>query len=126
MGCQFDLALEHNLGSSTWHNIAYVIDFDTGTVTFYHSTGADDLAVAVPAVSVSASPNGADWRLDVLELPRHGCTDSTEDIYFSGVYVESGELTTSVSGPHPQWPQLRLRPRRPPPQPIQQRSLRLS
>lgn len=85
--------------AGVWHNIAYEIDFDAGSVAFYHSTGADDLALTVPAVSVSASSNGADWHLGVLELPRDGYTDSTEDIYFSGVYVESGDLTTSVSGP---------------------------
>ena len=55
-----------------WHNIAYEIYFDAGSVTFHHSTGADDLALAVPAVSVSASSNRADWHLGVLELPRDG------------------------------------------------------
>ncbi|CZR62266.1 related to endoglucanase c [Phialocephala subalpina] len=85
--------------AGVWHNIAYAIDFDAGSVAFYHSTGADDLVLTVPAVTVSASSNGADWHLGVLELPRDGYTDATEDIYFSGVYVESGDLTTSVAGP---------------------------
>lgn len=61
--------------AGVWHNIAYGIDFDAGSVAFYHSTGADDLVLAVPAVSVSASSNGADWHLGVLELPRDGYTD---------------------------------------------------
>lgn len=82
-----------------WHNIAYGIDFDAGSVEFYHSTGADDLALAHAAVSVSPSSDGKDWHLGVLELPRDGYVDETEDIYFSGVYVESGDLTTRVSGP---------------------------
>jgi hypothetical protein len=82
-----------------WHNVAYEINFDAGTVAFYHSTGADDLALAHEAVTVSASSDGKDWHLGVLELPRDGYTDATEDIYFSGVYVESGDLTTSVAGP---------------------------
>jgi hypothetical protein len=44
--------------AGVWHNIAYGI---------------------VPAVSVSASSNGADWHLGVLELPRDGYTDATEE-----------------------------------------------
>jgi len=37
--------------------------------------------------------------LGVLELPVSGQADTTEDYYFSGVYIESGSLTTSVAGP---------------------------
>ncbi|TVY88593.1 hypothetical protein LAWI1_G004238, partial [Lachnellula willkommii] len=84
--------------AGVWHNVAYGIDFSAGSVEFYHSTGADDLVLAHSAVSVSASSDGKDWHLGVLELPRDGYADATEDIYFSGVYVESGDLTTSVSG----------------------------
>lgn len=84
--------------AGVWHNVAYGIDFSAGSVEFYHSTGADDLILAHSAVSVSASSDGKDWHLGVLELPRDGYADATEDIYFSGVYVESGDLTTSVSG----------------------------
>ncbi|KAF4635886.1 hypothetical protein G7Y89_g2215 [Cudoniella acicularis] len=104
-----DSALRWDVSSTTmwnttweagvWHNIAYEINFDASSVAFYHSTGADDLTLAHEAVTVSASSNGADWHLGVLELPRDGYTDGIEDIYFSGVYVESGELITSVSGP---------------------------
>lgn len=50
-------------------------------------------------MSVSTSSNGADWHLGVLELPRSGYPDANEDFYFSGVYVEDGTITTSVSGP---------------------------
>lgn len=57
------------------------------------------MTLTVPAVSVAASSDGADWHLGVLELPRTGYADSNEDLYFSGVYVESGDLTTSVAGP---------------------------
>lgn len=85
--------------AGVWHNVAYGIDFDAETVAFYHSTGADDLTLTVPAVPCTASSNGADWHLGVLELPRDGYADADEDIYFSGVYVESGDLTTGVSGP---------------------------
>ncbi|RDW60990.1 hypothetical protein BP6252_12373 [Coleophoma cylindrospora] len=85
--------------AGVWHNVAYEIDFDANTVAFYHSTGANDLTLAVAAVSCTASSNGADWHLGVLEQPVTGQTDGTEDIYFSGVYIESGSLTTSVAGP---------------------------
>lgn len=55
--------------AGVWHNIAYEIDFDAGSVAFWHSTGADDLVLTVPAVTVSASSDGKDWHLGVLELP---------------------------------------------------------
>lgn len=85
--------------ANEWHNVAYEIDFTTGTVGFWHSTGGDDLTQVVAPVSASASSNGADWHVGVLELPRDGYNDTTEDIYWSGVYIETGDITTSVSGP---------------------------
>ncbi|KAI0442774.1 carbohydrate-binding module family 1 protein [Xylaria telfairii] len=85
--------------AGVWHNVAYEIDFSANTVAFWHSTGSDALKLTVNAVSVSASSNGADWHLGVLELPRDGYPDANEDLYFSGVYIESGSLTTSVAGP---------------------------
>jgi hypothetical protein len=88
-----------NWTAGVWHNVAYGIDFSAGSVEFYHSTGSDPLTLTVPAVSVSASSNGADWHLGVLELPVGGQADATEDYYFSGVYIESGSLTTNVAGP---------------------------
>ena len=86
---------------NVWHNIAYEIDFDAGSVGFYHSTGGDDLKLTVSPVAVTASSNGADWHLGVLRLPSStGRSDTgAEDWHFSGVYIESGSLTTSVSGP---------------------------
>ncbi|KUI73729.1 putative endo-beta-1,4-glucanase D [Cytospora mali] len=90
---------ETNFTAGVWHNVAYEIDFSAGTVGFWHSTGADDLVLTVSPVSATTSSDGADWHLGVLELPRDGYNDTDEDLYFSGVYVESGSLTTSVSGP---------------------------
>lgn len=72
-------------------------DFSANTVEFYHSTGADDLVLTVEAVSATVSSNGADWHVGVLELQRDGYDDTTEDFFFSGVYIED-ELTLSVSG----------------------------
>ncbi|KAH8667090.1 hypothetical protein BX600DRAFT_380871 [Xylariales sp. PMI_506] len=84
--------------AGVWHNVAYEIDFSGGTVAFWHSTGSDDLTQVVAPVSVSASSNGADWHVGVLELPVSGVADTTEDLYFSGVYIESGDLTTAIAG----------------------------
>ena len=84
---------------NVWHNVAYEIDFSANTVAFWHSTGSDPLTQKVGAVKTSTSSNGADWHVGVLELPRDGYPDSDEDYYWSGVYIESGSLTTSVAGP---------------------------
>ncbi|KAF2640354.1 hypothetical protein P280DRAFT_401760 [Massarina eburnea CBS 473.64] len=88
-----------DLEADVWHNVAYEIDFSSGTVTFWHSTGADELTKTAGPITASTSSNGADWHLGVLRLP--GSSDSTdaEDWYFSGVYIESGSLTTSVNSP---------------------------
>lgn len=83
--------------AGVWHNCVYEIDFDAGTVAFWHSTGGDELTQVVSAVSASASSNGADWHVGVLELPVTGVADANEDFYFSGVYIESGDLTTSFT-----------------------------
>ncbi|KKA29646.1 hypothetical protein TD95_000695 [Thielaviopsis punctulata] len=83
---------------NVWHNVAYEIDFSGGTVAFWHSTGSDALTKVVDAVGVSAQSNGADWHVGVLELPRSGYTDSNEDFYFAGVYIEDGDVTTTMGG----------------------------
>jgi len=107
---------------NVWHNVAYEIvclflgvpppgaevgteadppgqDFGGKKVGFWHSEGADPLKQIVAPVSASTSSNGADWHLGVLELPRSGYPDTAEDFYFSGVYIESGTITTTVGGP---------------------------
>jgi hypothetical protein len=85
------------LVADEWHNVAYEIDFDASSVTFWHSTGSSPLTKTAGPFTATTSSNGADWHLGVLRLP--GTNDGTgaEDWYFSGVYVESGELTTSVN-----------------------------
>lgn len=85
------------LEAGVWHNFAYEIDFDASTVGFWHSTGSDELTKAVEPVKASVSSNGADWHVGVLELARDGYEDANEDLYFSGVYIESGDLTTGFS-----------------------------
>lgn len=81
-----------------WHNIAYAIDFSAGTVTFYHSTGGNNLVKTAGPVKVDAQSNGQDWHLGVLKLPGSGKAKK-ENWHFSGVYVEKRSLTTGVSGP---------------------------
>ncbi|KAJ4300834.1 hypothetical protein N0V90_002922 [Kalmusia sp. IMI 367209] len=87
------------LVADEWHNVAYEIDFDAGAVSFYHSTGSDALTKTAGPFDASTSSNGADWHLGVLRLPGSNDADGAEDWFFSGVYVESGELTTSVASP---------------------------
>lgn len=86
-------------GAGVWHNVAYEIDFDASTVGFWHSEGADPLQLVVEPVSASTQSNGQDWHVGVLELPVNGEADEIEDLFWSGVYVEDGEITTDVSGP---------------------------
>lgn len=85
------------LEAGVWHNFAYEIDFDASTVGFWHSTGSDALTKAVEPVKASVSSNGQDWHVGVLELAQAGYEDTTEDLFFSGVYIESGDLTTGFS-----------------------------
>jgi hypothetical protein len=88
-----------NWDADVWHNVAYEIDFSANTVAFWHSTGGAPLTRKVAAVATSTSSNGADWHVGVLELPRSGYPDADEDFYWSGVYIESGDITTNVAGP---------------------------
>lgn len=85
------------LVADEWHNVAYEIDFDAGSVTFWHSTGSNALTKTAGPISASTSSNGADWHLGVLRLPGSNDGNGAEDWFFSGVYVESGKLTTSVN-----------------------------
>ncbi|CAG8980863.1 hypothetical protein HYALB_00013056 [Hymenoscyphus albidus] len=83
-----------------WHNIAYEVDFDAKTVAFWHSEGADDLELTVPAVKADTFSDNKDFHLGSLVVPRDGFPDLTEDFYFSSVWVESGEtITTGIAGP---------------------------
>ncbi|KAF2173659.1 glycoside hydrolase family 131 protein [Zasmidium cellare ATCC 36951] len=89
-----------NFEAGVWHNVAYGIDFDAQTVEFYHSTGAEDLTLTAGPISAATSSNGADWHLGVLRLPSSTGTSEAarEDWHFSGVYIESGDITKSIAG----------------------------
>jgi hypothetical protein len=84
------------LVADEWHNVAYEIDFDAGSVAFWHSTGSAELTKTAGPFTIATSSNGADWHLGVLRLPGSNDGTAAEDWFFSGVYIESGDLTTSV------------------------------
>ncbi|KAG6907872.1 hypothetical protein DXG01_007036 [Tephrocybe rancida] len=79
--------------ADTWFNFAYDINFSAGTVGLWASTGASPLTKVVANIAASTSTNSADWHLGVLRLVT---ASDVEDWYFSGVYVESGPITTSI------------------------------
>ncbi|KAG6890833.1 hypothetical protein C0995_003266 [Termitomyces sp. Mi166 len=79
--------------ADTWFNFAYDIDFSAGTVGLWASTGSSPLTKVVANIAASTSTNSADWHLGVLRLVT---ANDVEDWYFSGVYVESGPITTTV------------------------------
>jgi len=85
--------------ADVWHNFAYEINFSGGTVTLWHSTGSSPLVKTAGPFTASTSTNSADWHLGVLRLPNRsgGANDQKpEDWYYSGVYVESGPITTVI------------------------------
>ncbi|KAH0292635.1 hypothetical protein M436DRAFT_82994 [Aureobasidium namibiae CBS 147.97] len=86
-------AFDMDFVADQWHNVAYGIDFDAGTVEFFHSTGGDALVSKAGPIKASVSSNGADWHVGVLKFSK-----TKEDWFFSGVYIEDGELTTAVGG----------------------------
>ncbi|XP_014553878.1 glycoside hydrolase family 131 protein [Bipolaris victoriae FI3] len=79
-----------------WHNVAYEIDFSGGSVTFWHSTGSDDLKKTAGPFTASTQSNGADFHIGTLRLPGAADAAGAEDWFFSGVYIEDGELTTKI------------------------------
>jgi hypothetical protein len=86
------------LVADEWHNVAYEIDFDGGSVTFWHSTGSSPLTKTAGPFTTSASSDGKDFHVGVLRLPGSNDAAGAEDWFFSGVYIESGDLTTSFAG----------------------------
>jgi hypothetical protein len=89
---------EAELVAGEWSNFAYEIDFSAGSVALWHSTGSSALTKAVASMTASTSSNGADWHLGVLRLPGNNDAPGAEDWYFSGVYIESGDLTMAIGG----------------------------
>jgi len=81
--------------ADTWFNFAYDIDFSAQTVGLWASTGSSPLTKVAQNTATSTYTNSEDFHVGVLRL----VNDATpSDWYISGVYVESGPITTSVSG----------------------------
>ncbi|USP75764.1 hypothetical protein yc1106_03038 [Curvularia clavata] len=85
------------LKADEWHNVAYEIDFSAGSVSFWHSTGSDELKKTAGPFTASTQSNGADFHVGVLRLPGSNDAPGAEDWFFSGVYIEDGQLTTKIS-----------------------------
>lgn len=79
--------------ADTWFNFAYEIDFSGNTVGLWASTGGAALTKVVANVATTAYTNSADFHVGVLRIVNQ---PGIEDWYFSGVYVESGSLTTAI------------------------------
>ncbi len=99
--------------ADTWFNFAYEINvrptpfktcvsatannnieqFSANTVGLWASTGASPLTKVVNNVSASTSTNSADFHVGVLRIVQG---NPPEDWYISGVYVESGDITTAI------------------------------
>lgn len=67
--------------------------FSSNTAALWASTGGAALTKVTSNISVTVSTNSADWHLGVLRVQGSGVTS---DFYFSGVYIESGSITTAI------------------------------
>ncbi|KAG8739400.1 hypothetical protein FRC10_005666 [Ceratobasidium sp. 414] len=83
--------------NATWNsqmfNFAYDIDFSAGTVGLWASTGSGALTKVIQNIAVSTSTNSADFHVGVLRIVNQA---GIEDWYVSGVYIESGPITTAI------------------------------
>ncbi|TDL23265.1 hypothetical protein BD410DRAFT_827940 [Rickenella mellea] len=80
--------------AGTWFNFAYDINFTAKTVGLWTSTGSSPLKKVVNNVAASTSTNSEDWHVGVLSLLN---APAPEDYYISGVYIENGPITTTIS-----------------------------
>ncbi|KAJ3516702.1 hypothetical protein NLJ89_g954 [Agrocybe chaxingu] len=79
--------------ADTWFNFAYDINFSASTVGLWASTGGNPLVKVVNNMAASTSTNSADFHVGVLRIVN---TPPPEDWYVSGVYIESGTITTTI------------------------------
>jgi hypothetical protein len=69
------------------------MQFSAQTVGLWASTGSSPLVKVHSNIAASTSTNSEDWHVGVLRI----VSDNTaENFYFSGVYIESAPITTSV------------------------------
>ncbi|RPD54645.1 hypothetical protein L226DRAFT_487992 [Lentinus tigrinus ALCF2SS1-7] len=76
-----------------WYNFAYDIDFSAGTVGLWASNGSSALTKVANNIAASTSTNSEDFHVGVLRIVN---TPTPEDWYVSGVYIESGPITTAI------------------------------
>jgi len=79
--------------AGVWHNFAYDIDFSAGSVGLWHSEGSSPLTKVMQNVKVATSTNSADFHVGVLRIVNDA---HAETYYLSGVYIESGPITTTI------------------------------
>ncbi|KAG9086558.1 hypothetical protein FRC06_003027, partial [Ceratobasidium sp. 370] len=79
--------------ADTWFNFAYEINFSSGNVGLWASTNGAALTKVVQNISASTSTNSADFHVGVLRIVNQA---GIEDWYVSGVYIESGPITTAI------------------------------
>ncbi|KAE8359013.1 hypothetical protein BDV27DRAFT_163055, partial [Aspergillus caelatus] len=87
-----------DLVAGTWYNFAYEIDFSAKTVGLWTSTGAEALKKVVEPVSAATQTDSKDWHVGELRLD-NGQKGGKEDWFWSGVYIEKGEITAAIAGP---------------------------
>ncbi|PIL22330.1 hypothetical protein GSI_15018 [Ganoderma sinense ZZ0214-1] len=76
-----------------WYNFAYDINFSAGTVGLWASNGSSPLTKVANNIAASTSTNSEDFHVGVLRIVN---TNAPEDWYVSGVYIESGPITTAI------------------------------
>ncbi|KAK7469296.1 hypothetical protein VKT23_003780 [Stygiomarasmius scandens] len=81
------------LTAGTFYNFAYDIDFSGNTVGLWASTGSSPLTKVVQNKAASTSTNSEDFHVGVLRIVN---TATPEEWYISGVYIESGPITTAI------------------------------
>ncbi|QRV92146.1 carbohydrate-binding module family 1 protein [Ceratobasidium sp. AG-Ba] len=79
--------------ADTWFNFAYEINFSSGNVGLWASTGGSPLTKVVQNIAASTSTNSADFHVGVLRIVNQS---GIEDWYVSGVYIEQGPITTAI------------------------------
>ncbi|CAE6414029.1 unnamed protein product, partial [Rhizoctonia solani] len=77
----------------TWFNFAYEIDFSGNTVGLWASTGGAALTKVVANTAATTYTDSHDFHVGVLRIVNQ---PGIEDWYFSGVYIESGPITTAI------------------------------
>nr|VWP00956.1 Uncharacterized protein [Ganoderma boninense] len=82
-----------SFAAGQWYNFAYDIDFSAGTVSLWASNGSSPLTKVANNIAASTSTNSEDFHVGVLRIVN---TDAPEDWYVSGVYIESGPITTAI------------------------------